>query len=115
LTRRTNQRPLCLIAGVDEFERILPGRADLAFRIGNILEIDVDRTGPVLRRRGEFEIDVPPDIQLDPLDRAVEMLQFYGALVFIDGNNLEQVAVQSPIPAANFRDGYPMISVQLYA
>ena len=93
----------------------MPGLADLALRIGNIFEVDVDRTGPVLRRLGEFEIDVPPDIQLDSFDRAVEMLQFYGALVIVDGDNLEQVAVQSPIPAANFRDGYPMISVQLYA
>ncbi|MBT8444070.1 MAG: hypothetical protein KJO13_04955 [Gammaproteobacteria bacterium] len=87
----------------------------MSFGIRKILEIDVHRTGPVLRRLGGFETDVPPGIQLDPFDRAVEMLQFNRAFVFIDGNNLEQVAVQAPIPAANFRDGYPMVFFQLYA
>jgi len=93
----------------------VPGLANVSFGIRKILEIDVHRTGPVFRRLGGLEIDVPPDIQLDPFDRPVEMLQFNRAFVFIDGNNLEQVAVQASIPAANFRDRYPMISVQLYA
>lgn len=93
----------------------MPSLANVPFRIRKILEINVHRTRPVFRGLGGFEIDVPPDIQLDPLDRAVEMLQFNSALVVIDGNNLEKVAVQAPIPAANFRDGYPMIFFQLYA
>jgi len=87
----------------------VPTLAENPIRVGQIFEIDIDGTRPVFGSLGGLEIDVSPRIQIDTFDGSIEMLQFNSALVFVDGDDFEQVAVQSAIPAANFRDGYPML------
>ena len=104
-------RPLRLIiVRVDEFERVVPVQAGCVIRVGQVFEIDIYGARPVFGSLGELEIDIPPGIQFDAFDGPIEMLQFNSAFVFVDGDDFKQVAVKSAIPAANFRDSYPMIS-----
>jgi hypothetical protein len=98
-----------LIAGIDEFERVVPVISAGSIGIRQIFQVDVYRARPVFRCRGGFEVDVLPDIHFETFDGSIEVLQFDCAAIFVDGDNLEQVTVDAPIPAANFRDSYPMV------
>ena len=39
------------------------------------------------------------------------MLQFDRAILIVHRDDFEQITVQSPVPAPNFREGYPISSV----
>ena len=82
-------------------------------RFVHVLEVDIDRTRPVFRRLGRFEFRIPPCVEFEFLDGAIEVLQFDSPIFFVDGDHLEQVAVQTTVPATNFRNFYPMTSVPI--
>lgn len=87
----------------------MPALVEDPIRVGQVFEIDIYGARPVFGSLNRLEIDIAPGVQFDAFDRSIEMLQFNSALVFVDGDDFEQVAVETAIPAANFRDGYPMI------
>ena len=93
---------------IDEFQRIVPALVRALVRFLHILDVDVDRTRPVLRRLRRFQVCFPPGFEFQFLDCAVEVLQFDCQIFLVDCDNLEQVAVNTTVPVANFRNRYPI-------
>ena len=52
-----------------------------------------------------FEIDTWPHVQIHSFDGSIEVLQLDGVVFFVDGDNLEEITVQSLVPTPYFRGG----------
>src|SRR5690242_19404181 len=105
---RTNSQ---LLEQVDAVERARAQITILTERLGaaafHVAALDVHRATPVLRRFGGFQCPIAPlglpVLEIHLFERAVEVLDIDGTVVFIDGDNLEGFATVETIPIADTR------------
>ncbi len=82
-----------LLVTIEKVERVPPFRYRQSVHLLQVLEIDIDRPGPVFRRLGRFRAQFKPAIDLHLFDGAIEVLKFYRGIFLVDGNHLKQVAI----------------------